>query len=93
MGTKPANNILEEDEQFDGGSAFVHEPYVCGVCGGGFPYANSLAQCVDAVGAFPRLNKDEIADAKEMVKGIVEGIIKNFKNFMADEHTVQVTGS
>ena len=94
MGKKIAKQKkIGEDEQFDGGNTCVHEPYVCGVCDGGFPYANNLAQCVDATGAAPRLNKDKLADAREMVAEVVKGITENSKNFMADEHAVQATGS
>ena len=92
METKFAKLNVKGDEQFDGGSACVHEPFICGVCADGFPYANSLVQCCED-GEIPRLNKDKVSCCKTMVKEVTEGTNDDFKHFMADKNVVQATGS
>ena len=79
-------------DQFDGGSACVREPFICEVCDGGFPYANSLVQCCED-GEIPRVNKDKVLCCKTMVTEVIKGTKDTFKNHMADVNAAQVTGS
>ena len=83
---------MEDGDLYDGG-AYVHAPNQCGVCEDFYPFSNCLAQCVVAIGEAPRLNKDKIGEAKQMVAEIIEGKSEVFINFMADKNAKEATGS